>query len=63
MAFDWTSAIVGVRKPQFFHVARIFVLNDISPLLLPIAVQAFECFVYVTHHYLFGSAIKSYVNW
>jgi hypothetical protein len=53
VAFDWTSAVVGVREPRFFHVAHIFVLNDISPLLLPSAAQAFGYFVYVTHRYLF----------
>lgn len=64
MAFDWTSALVGVREPRFLHVAHIFVLNDISPWFLPIAVQTLDYFVYVSHHNLFemGNVTESYVN-
>ena len=54
VTFDWTSALVGVRDPRFLHVAHIFVLNDISPLFFPIAVQTPDYFVYVAHHHLFG---------
>ena len=64
VAFGWTSALVGFREPRFFHVAHIFVLNDMFPLLLPSPLQSFDYFVYVTHHNLFGmrSVTKSYVN-
>lgn len=64
VAFDWTSALVGVREPRFLHVAHIFVLNDISPVVFSHCWPHSDYFVYITHHNLFGmgSVTKSYVN-
>jgi hypothetical protein len=63
VAFDWTSAIVGVRKPPFFSRCSYFCVKWHFPIVTSQCSPAFDCFVYVTHHYLFGSATKSYVNW